>query len=216
MAQQERGTMACVLLAVGNRLLRDVCVQLIRGAGHTVVLLDRPFELFTLAKVLQWDVCCVDESPLGAEALSVLTTLEIPTRIVQIGEEEPPVGTLVRVPLSEPDLLAALADAPPPVQAPAASESCFSLDRELRVVSAAGREVWLTATESRLLATLLEHRPEIVSLPALLREVWGFEDADADPDLVRTHVRNLRRKLAGVGLADALQSHRGRGYRLVV
>jgi two-component system catabolic regulation response regulator CreB len=72
----------------------------------------------------------------------------------------------------------------------------------------------LTRIEYRLLETLYEHRPEDVSLQSLLIGVWGTTEGMGTAELVRTHVRNLRQKLAQLGLPDAIRSHRGRGYAL--
>jgi hypothetical protein len=171
-------------------------------------MIDRPFELLSLVKLLHWNACCVDDSALGAEALRVLSGFEMPTRVVQIGDEAPPDVVHVRVPLERLELLAAIGDP--------ATEDHLNLNLERRAVTSEGREVLLTRTESRLLALLLERQPAAVSTAAVLREVWGYEEADVDPELVRTHVRNLRRKLGELGLPDAVQSQRGHGYRLVL
>jgi DNA-binding response OmpR family regulator len=55
--------------------------------------------------------------------------------------------------------------------------------------------VTLTLTEYRLLKHMMEHPNQALSLSDLLQSVWDYPPDTGDPDLVRAHVRNLRRKL---------------------
>jgi two-component system phosphate regulon response regulator PhoB len=72
-----------------------------------------------------------------------------------------------------------------------------------------GRRVELTATEFRLLTTLLQKPGHVYSRERLLREVWEY-DSHIDTRTVDTHMRRLREKL-GV-IADRLDTIRGVGY----
>ncbi len=56
--------------------------------------------------------------------------------------------------------------------------------------------VSLTTTEYRLLRYMIEHRNQALTLSDLLQSVWDYPPDAGDPDLVRAHVRNLRKKLA--------------------
>jgi DNA-binding response OmpR family regulator len=72
----------------------------------------------------------------------------------------------------------------------------------------------LTRTEFDLLARLVAAEGEAVSAERLLCDVWGNVPAKKGHDLLRTHIRNVRIKLASVGAPDtALRSVRGLGYR---
>jgi DNA-binding response OmpR family regulator len=73
-----------------------------------------------------------------------------------------------------------------------------------------GQPVELTATEFKLLATLLERRGRVQTRDTLLADVWGYE-GDVDTRTVDTHVRRLREKLGKA--ADAIETVRGVGYR---
>jgi DNA-binding response OmpR family regulator len=53
----------------------------------------------------------------------------------------------------------------------------------------------LTSTESRLLEHMMRNAGRPQSVDGLLQAVWGYPPDIGDPDLVRTHVKNLRRKL---------------------
>jgi two-component system phosphate regulon response regulator PhoB len=68
----------------------------------------------------------------------------------------------------------------------------------------------LTATEFKLLVTLMERRGRVQTRDALLRDVWGYE-GDLDTRTVDTHVRRLREKLGRAG--DLVETVRGVGYR---
>jgi len=73
-----------------------------------------------------------------------------------------------------------------------------------------GKPVELTATEFKLLVTLMERRGRVQSRDRLLTDVWGYE-GDVDTRTVDTHVRRLREKLGKS--ADSIETVRGVGYR---
>lgn len=77
-------------------------------------------------------------------------------------------------------------------------------------VSIKGQEVELTATEFKLLATLMERRGRVQTRDRLLTDVWGYE-GDVDTRTVDTHVRRLREKMGKA--ADYIETVRGVGYR---
>lgn len=84
------------------------------------------------------------------------------------------------------------------------------VDRAKHEVTLKGRVVELTATEFRLLATLMERRGRVQTRDRLLTDVWGYE-GDVDTRTVDTHVRRLREKLGKY--AEAIETVRGVGYR---
>jgi len=73
-----------------------------------------------------------------------------------------------------------------------------------------GAEILLTATEFKLLRTLLEREGRVQSRAQLLETVWH-----AQPDIrtrtVDMHLQRLRRKLGSVG--SWIETVRGAGYR---
>lgn len=85
------------------------------------------------------------------------------------------------------------------------------IDRATHRVTVGEREVDLTATEFKLLITLVERRGRVQGRGQLLEVVW-----DASPDVqtrtVDMHVQRLRMKL-GPG-ADLIETVRGFGYRM--
>lgn len=72
--------------------------------------------------------------------------------------------------------------------------------------------VKLTPTEFELLKALSANEGYVTTAD-LLREVWG-PAYRTEGDYVRVYVRRLRTKLESVGLAGAIESHPGLGYRM--
>jgi two-component system phosphate regulon response regulator PhoB len=84
------------------------------------------------------------------------------------------------------------------------------IDRSAHRAAVDGQELSLTATEYKLLLTLVERRGRVQSRPQLLEIVW-----EAQPDIqtrtVDMHVQRLRTKLGDVG--KLIETVRGFGYR---
>jgi DNA-binding response OmpR family regulator len=76
-----------------------------------------------------------------------------------------------------------------------------------------GAVVELTATEYRLLVTLVRHRGQVLSAVRLLDLVWN-DPVGIGPERVKYTVMRLRRKLgADSGTASPIEAVRGFGYR---
>ena len=88
----------------------------------------------------------------------------------------------------------------------------ITVDRVRHQVSLRGKEIELTATEFKLLSTLIERRGRVQSRDVLLNDVWGYESA-IDTRTVDTHVRRLREKLGKS--SDCIETIRGFGYRML-
>jgi len=86
----------------------------------------------------------------------------------------------------------------------------IALDRSAHRVTVDAQEVELTATEFKLLRTLIEREGRVQSRAQLLETVW-----QAHPDIqtrtVDMHVQRLRQKLGKAG--DCIETVRGTGYR---
>jgi len=86
------------------------------------------------------------------------------------------------------------------------------VDRTRHVVTVKGKVLDLTATEFKLLTTLMERRGRVQSRDVLLNDVWGYESV-IDTRTVDTHVRRLREKLGKS--SDSIETIRGFGYRMM-
>ena len=90
----------------------------------------------------------------------------------------------------------------------------LTVDFEQRRVTAAGRTVELTAKEFEILRTLSNAAGQVLTYDSLLRRVWGQQAAGNNP-LIRTFVRNLRRKLGdSASRPRYILTERGVGYRM--
>ncbi len=104
--------------------------------------------------------------------------------------------------------------AAPPVEPPAAGGSLdvgvLAVDEGAHRVFVKGEEIALTATEFKLLLTLMRRSGRVQSRAQLLQDVW-----DLPPDMytrtVDTHMKRLREKLGAA--AGHIETVRGVGYR---
>jgi two-component system phosphate regulon response regulator PhoB len=100
--------------------------------------------------------------------------------------------------------------APPVASGSLLTAGPVTVDRAAHRATLNGDDLQLTATEYRLLVTLLERRGRVQSRPQLLESVW-----DAQPDIqtrtVDMHVQRLRTKLGDEG--RMIETVRGFGYR---
>jgi two-component system, OmpR family, phosphate regulon response regulator PhoB len=85
-----------------------------------------------------------------------------------------------------------------------------TVDTGATIARVDGQPLDLTATEYRLLVTLLERRGRVQSRRQLLEAVWDTT-ADITTRTVDMHIQRLRRKLGPA--ADWLETVRGFGYR---
>ncbi len=118
-------------------------------------------------------------------------------------------------PFSVPELLARvrsiLRRADPDVVAEVLSIGDLSLDRKMRRVTRAGRDITLSPTEFRLLEHLMQSPGRVYSRSQLLDAVWG-RDVYIDERTVDVHVGRLRRALSRAREADPIRTVRGTGY----
>ena len=88
----------------------------------------------------------------------------------------------------------------------------IAIDYAQRRVTVGGEAVDLTATEYELLRVLSLDAGRVVPFDTLLRRVWAKRE-NADANLVRIFVRNLRRKLGDSADSPAyIVNRRGVGY----
>jgi two-component system, OmpR family, KDP operon response regulator KdpE len=87
------------------------------------------------------------------------------------------------------------------------------VDLAAQVVRRDGREIRLTQTEYKLLSTLVRNRGRLLTHDALLRQAWGTAHAE-DRQTLRTHMANLRRKLAAPSSSGPIRTYPGVGYLL--
>lgn len=90
-----------------------------------------------------------------------------------------------------------------------------TIDISDRLVTKAGKEVRLSATEFDVLKTLLRHLGRVMTHRQLLREVWG-PHASEHVQYLRVYIGHLRQKLeADPNNPKLIVTEPGVGYRLV-
>jgi DNA-binding winged helix-turn-helix (wHTH) protein len=201
--------MATVVLALGDSALRRLCEVELPRNGHTPLALSRALELLHVSRRLTSGLVLVDDTALGRDAVRACDG----QYAAGLGLEHPSLRASLALPVTGAqvvELVERLVEA----LTPAAHD--MSLDPNRRVVRANGREVDLTRTEYQLLDALYRHRGRELTQEEALEAAWGPGDWMGNLGVLRAHVRNLRLKLAQVGLPNAVRSRRGRGYSLVV
>lgn len=86
----------------------------------------------------------------------------------------------------------------------------FSLDKNALKLILEGEEIELTATEFKLLLSLIESPGMTQERGELLKKVWGYSDLIQTRTL-DTHIKRLREKLGDQG--KSIETVRGVGYR---
>ena len=88
------------------------------------------------------------------------------------------------------------------------------IDYDQRLVTLAGRPVALTAKEYELLRILSVEAGRVATYEALKRRIWG-DPENVKPELLRTFIKKLRRKLDDDAIKPAyIFTERGVGYRM--
>lgn len=75
-------------------------------------------------------------------------------------------------------------------------------------------EIVLSAKELTILTALLRHPGRLLTHAQLVDAAWSM-DAAVAPEVVRAHIKNLRRKLAAEGRGSVIETVHGMGYRVV-
>ena len=89
----------------------------------------------------------------------------------------------------------------------------LTIEARGRRVRAGATELRVTAREFDVLLFLVQREGQVLSKKAILDGVWS-DDFDGDPNIVEVYIARLRRKLAEVSSAVAIETVRGSGYRL--
>jgi DNA-binding response OmpR family regulator len=90
----------------------------------------------------------------------------------------------------------------------------LSLDPSKFQVTVDGQNLKLVPKEFALLEFLMRHPDVVFSCEALINRVWTA-DEETSPDIIRTHIMNMRKKLEQHGLSGLIHTVHGVGYKLV-
>jgi DNA-binding response OmpR family regulator len=100
-------------------------------------------------------------------------------------------------------------------QTPVLKVHDLELHSESFHVTKAGMALTLLPKEFVLLEFFMKHPGQVYNAKALLKSLWPA-DSDAGEDTVRTHIKNLRRKISGPDQQCSLINVFGVGYKLEV
>lgn len=89
----------------------------------------------------------------------------------------------------------------------------FLLDPNTFTLYKGSQSLVLSSNEGKILLTLIEHSPEIVSKSTLSKLLWGTNKY-IDENALQVNVTRLRKTLRQVDLATQIETIRGQGYRL--
>ncbi|HEY9712411.1 MAG TPA: response regulator transcription factor [Chroococcales cyanobacterium] len=80
-------------------------------------------------------------------------------------------------------------------------------------VTRAGQEIRLIPKEFAILELLMRHPGKVFGPEAIINKVWDVNESPSN-EVVRTHIKNLRRKLGGEGGEELIQTVHGVGYKV--
>ena len=90
----------------------------------------------------------------------------------------------------------------------------IEIDTDKRQVTANEKIVNLTKKEYDLLVYFFANQNRIISKMAIAEHLWGdYTDALGSLDFVYQHIKNVRKKIMGVGGNDFIETVYGAGYR---
>lgn len=93
------------------------------------------------------------------------------------------------------------------------SHGAFTLVLTDNQLKTAKQVVALTPTETKLLSLLFSADGEVVSREAMIEKLWEGDDF-IDRNALAVNMNRLRKKVTSIGLAQLIETVKGKGYRL--
>jgi two-component system, OmpR family, KDP operon response regulator KdpE len=220
-----------ILVCDDDRQILRALRLVLREAGYEVLTSETGEQALDLAAVRGPHAAVVDLMLPDMPGIEVCRSLrewsDIPIIVLSaVGEEAVKIEALqngaddyVTKPFSPGELVARIAAvlrrAGRVASEPRVEADGLVIDLAAHRVALDDEEIRLTPIEFSLLRVLATNRGLLVTHRALLVEVWGPEYQDAMP-LLRTHIANLRAKLASGGRGkNFIRTDAGIGYRFV-
>jgi len=100
-----------------------------------------------------------------------------------------------------------------PHRQPVLQHGSICLDPTTQSTTVAGCNVDLTPREYQLLEHFLRHPAQIFNRERLTERLWNW-DEQPESNVIKAHVKSLRRKLKEAGAPDPIETVFGFGYRL--
>lgn len=102
----------------------------------------------------------------------------------------------------------------PPSDAGRLGGGRLTLDTHRYSATLDGHEIRLTGSEFAILRYLVAHPGEVVSVEALLTEALDYPARLGNPQVIHTHVKNIRAKVREAGAEPTFLTSSRRGYSL--
>jgi two-component system KDP operon response regulator KdpE len=219
-----------ILVCDDDPQIRRALNLILRDAGYEVLLAASGDEALDTASLAAPSLAIVDLLLPDGHGSEVCRRLrewsEMPILVLSaLNDEQTKIDALqlgaddyVTKPFAPGELVArvnaALRRARRDVAEPRIEAGAVTIDIAAHAVWAGEQEIHLTPIEFSLLRVLALNRGLLLTHRQLLSEVWGPEYADATP-VLRTHIANLRAKLASAGADTRLiRTEAGIGYRM--
>lgn len=212
--------MASVLVATARTPLRETIGAALAASGLSVCPAATTGAAIRAAVSLSFDAAVVDTRLASTELLATLDGT--PLIAVATAEESwsgktPWAAEVLAEPVDAEELRRAVTSSIRGQRVPVTDivAGPLTLRRESHRVEHAGAEARLTQIEFKLLEYLARTPGTVASVDQLLRDVWGYSPEVASSDVIRSHVKNLRRKLQPLFPGTAIVETIPRlGYRL--
>jgi DNA-binding response OmpR family regulator len=91
----------------------------------------------------------------------------------------------------------------------------LSLDPHKYLAKVEGLEIRLTASEFAILTVMVAHPDEVVAVETLLVSGLDYPPQTGNPQVVHTHIKNIRAKLRVAGVSAAFLTSTRKGYTLL-
>jgi two-component system response regulator ResD len=109
----------------------------------------------------------------------------------------------------------AAAAAPAPGDGGVVTAGALAVDVRRYLARAAGQEIRLTASEMAILRHLVTNPDQVVSVEGLLTQALDYPPRLGNPQVIHTHMKNIRAKFRDVGVDPAFLNSSRQGYMLV-
>ncbi len=216
--------MAKILIVEDHPDYRELLVQFLNDAGYAVSAADDGAQALEAVKQCAPDLILLDLMLPKVDGYEVCRLIrekcDIPViMLTALGSEEHQIrgyqlqiDEFITKPVSMPLLIQkieAVLRRTMKQEAPLLCAGGIAMDVNMHTVTAAGEPVALTLREFEILHQLMRNPGRVVTRKSLIEQLWGYDSSD-ETRIVDTHMKNIRKKLAG---CDCIETVRGIGYR---
>jgi two-component system OmpR family response regulator len=195
-------------------------VKALREAGHVVEVVDHPADAVEIAAGADYEAIILDWTSPRVEwaARFSAASCGLLLMMVAVGDEAERAAALkagadacLARPIPFIELEARLEALARLVRRPGGDGGAVEMLGARQAVRLGGRTIALSGREFHLMEHFAAHAGEVIGLERLQQQVWG-DNSEPRPELVRTYVSRLRRKLESAGAGASLRSVPGHGY----